>query len=329
MQAKQYQQACSLYMEAYDQMVKNYQKINSEDVEDLRKEYSIDELELQNNIQENRILNFVWSASIIMIAIFAGLIFYLRYQNKRISFSKAKLEKAKRLAEESIRNKSLMLSNMSHEIRTPLNALSGFSEILSMEDIDEETRQQCNEIIQQNSELLLKLINDIINISCLDILSDMTFNIQRYETVSVCQSVVTTLSAIKRTQAEIVLDTEFSELYIDTDSSRLQQLLINLIVNAAKFTKEGSISLGIKKISEKAVQFSVTDTGCGIPLEKQAQLFKRFAKLNDNVQGTGLGLSICQEIIERLGGKIWIDPKYTAGCRFIFTHPIKQKEEKS
>jgi hypothetical protein len=111
---------------------------------------------------------------------------------------------------------------------------------------------------------------------------------------------------------------------IETDDSRLQQVLINLLINATKFTPQGSIILEVKKGSKEELLFSVTDTGCGIPKEKQATIFQRFEKLNENAQGSGLGLSICQLIIEHIGGKIWIDPNYTNGSRFCFTHPIRQ-----
>ena len=109
---------------------------------------------------------------------------------------------------------------------------------------------------------------------------------------------------------------------------RLQQLLINLLINATKFTTEGSITLLLEKESEEMTVFSVTDTGCGIAPEKQGQIFNRFEKLNENAQGSGLGLSICQLIVERFGGRIWIDPEYKDGSRFLFTHPIHSTNRK-
>lgn len=113
---------------------------------------------------------------------------------------------------------------------------------------------------------------------------------------------------------------------IETDDSHLQQILINLLINATKFTPQGSITLELKKQSEQELLFSVTDTGCGIPKDKQAAIFQRFEKLNENAQGSGLGLSICQLIIEHIGGRIWIDPDYTGGSRFFFTHPLQQPQ---
>ena len=324
LQAGHYEKACSLYMDVNSHIIATYQDINSRKVEDLRNKYSIDEVQLQRNLQQSRLLRLMWIAGIILIAGFIGCVFYIRKQNRLLSRSREELNRAKTLAEESIRNKSLFLSNMSHEIKTPLNALSGFAEVLTMPGIDEGTREQCNDIIQLNSELLLKLINDVIDISCLDV-ANMKFNIKHCDAVSLCRNVVKTLSAIKQTDAEMMFETELTSLELQTDAERLQQLLINLLVNATKFTKEGSITLKLEQTDDNKAQFSVTDTGCGIPLEKQSRIFGRFEKLNEKAQGTGLGLSICQLIIKRLNGDIWIDSSYTGGSRFVFMHPIVQE----
>ena len=212
---------------------------------------------------------------------------------------------------------------MSHEIRTPLNALSGFSALLTEEGLDDATRLQCTEIIQQNSELLLKLINDVIDLSSLEF-GKMQFSIGEHDAVATCRNVTDTVGKVKQTQAELLFITSLEELKIETDDSRLQQVLINLLINATKFTAEGTITLKLEKESDETALFSVTDTGCGIPKEKQPHIFQRFEKLDENAQGSGLGLSICQLIIEHIGGRIWIDPDYDEGSRFLFTHPIRQ-----
>lgn len=324
MESENYQKACSLYMDLDKRMDATYTEINSKKVEDLRRTYSIDEVQLQSNIVQNKILLLAAGTGIIIIILFIGYFVYIKKQNKSLIHSQEKLSLAKKLAEESIKNKSLFLSNMSHEIKTPLNALSGFSEVLTMPGIDESTREQCNDIIQLNSELLLKLLNDVIDISCLDV-SNMKFQIQSCEVVALCQNVIKTVNTIKQTNAEITFKTDYTSLELETDVDRLQQLLINLLVNATKFTKEGSIVLSLEKADNDKAQFSVTDTGCGIPFEKQQHIFERFEKLSEKAQGTGLGLSICLLIIKRLGGNIWIDSQYTDGARFVFVHPLKQE----
>ena len=215
---------------------------------------------------------------------------------------------------------------MRHEIRTPLNALSGFSSILTEESIDNETRKQCSDIIQQNSELLLKLINDVIDLSSLEV-GKMKFKYERCDAVAICRNVIDMVEKIKQTNANVRFSTSLHSLELTTDNARLQQLLINLLINATKFTPQGSITMELEKQTEDIALFSVTDTGCGISPENQNKIFNRFEKLNENAQGTGLGLSICQLIIEQLGGKIWIDSNYEEGARFLFTHPIYHEQQ--
>ncbi|WP_455590510.1 tetratricopeptide repeat-containing sensor histidine kinase [Bacteroides sp.] len=299
-------------------------------INELHATYQIDQMDIQNQKQRNEVILWIIIATA-LVALFAGLLIWrFKKENKRLRQSQKRQEAARKTAENSIHTKSLFLSNMSHEIRTPLNALSGFSSILTDPSIDKETRRQCNDIIQQNSELLLKLINDVIDLSSLEV-GKLTLHIKEYDAVSICRNVVDTVEKIKQTQASIFFKTSLESLTLETDASRLQQVLINLLINATKFTTQGSITLELEKDSEDVILFSVTDTGCGIQLEKQDQIFNRFEKLNEQAQGTGLGLSICQLIIHQIGGKIWIDPAYSGGARFCFTHPLhpaNRKEEK-
>ena len=281
----------------------------------LRTIYQVDRLEMDNQNERNRLLFYSIMGCILILSISIASVLYIRKINKRLIASRLKLEKARQIAENSIRTKSIFLSNMSHEIRTPLNALSGFSTILTDANIDISTRQQCNEIIQQNSDLLLKLIDDVVDLSSLEI-GKMQFLFANNNAVAICRNVVDTVEKIKQTSASVLFQTSLENLEIYTDEARLQQLLINLLINATKFTTEGSITL------------AVSDTGCGIAPEKQGAIFNRFEKLNENAQGSGLGLSICQLIVERFGGKIWIDPEYKNGSRFLFTHPIVSTSRK-
>lgn len=324
MEEEEYKDAARIYSEMIvlgDYLFRVY---TGERVEDMRKDYTIDELELQNSAQQKRLLQLSFIIILSLAVFLLGGFFYLKKVGKRLLHSKNELQKAKSMAEESIRNKSLFLSNMSHEIKTPLNALAGFSEVLTTPGIDEATRVQCNDVIQLNSELLLKLINDVVDISCLDV-ANMKFSITTHEVVALCRNVVKMLDNIKQTSADIRFETELTSLEIETDQGRLQQMLVNLLVNATKFTKEGSITLALRLDEQGFAEFSVADTGCGIPLERQSTIFGRFEKLNEGVQGAGLGLSICKLIIKRLGGEIWVDSGYTAGARFVFIHPLKQE----
>ena len=295
-------------------------------INNLRASYEENRMKVENKAEFNRIFLGGIVIGIIVLGVMIYLVIHIVKQNKKIAESKIRMEQSRLNAENAMQSKSLFLSNMSHEIRTPLSALSGFSSLLTEQALDEETRRQCGDIIQQNSDLLLKLINDVIDLSNLEI-GNMKFNFNYCDAIAICNNVIDTVNKVKQTQAELRFNTSLPSLKLYTDDSRLQQLLINLLINATKVTPQGNITLEVQQESKDFALFSVTDTGCGIPLEKQSSIFNRFEKLNEGAQGTGLGLSICQLIIERIGGKIWIDPNYTTGCRFYFTHPINPTKQ--
>lgn len=317
--------ACLLYQELYSTVDTLTAEGYVRQINILRAKYQIDQMEIASREEHNKFITGILTGSILLVFIFIIITIMLRKQRQEIALSTQKLEHLRTNAENATSAKSIFLSNMSHEIRTPLNALSGFSSLLTEENLDNETRRQCNEVILQNSELLLKLINDVIDLSSLEF-GKIQFCINKYNVVNICRNVIDTVSKIKQTQAAICFITELESMDIETDDARLQQVLINLLINATKFTSQGSIILELRKQSEQELLFSVTDTGYGIPKEKQAAIFRRFEKLNENAQGSGLGLSICQLIIEHIGGKIWIDSDYTGGSRFFFTHPIRQSQ---
>lgn len=317
--------ACLLYQELYSTVDTLTAEGYVRQINILRAKYQIDQMEIASREEHNKFITGILTGSILLVFIFIIIAIMLRKQRQEIALSTQKLEHLRTNAENATSAKSIFLSNMSHEIRTPLNALSGFSSLLTEENLDNETRRQCNEVILQNSELLLKLINDVIDLSSLEF-GKIQFCINKHNVINICQNVIDTVSKIKQTQAAICFITKLKGMDIETDDVRLQQVLINLLINATKFTPQGSIILELRKQSEQELLFSVTDTGCGIPKEKQAAIFRRFEKLNENAQGSGLGLSICQLIIEHIGGKIWIDPDYTGGSRFFFTHPIRQSQ---
>jgi signal transduction histidine kinase len=242
-----------------------------------------------------------------------------------------KSEHALRIArdesEEANRMKSTFVSNMSHEIRTPLNAIIGFSSILIEEARDREDLKEYVKIIHQNSDILLKLVNDILDISRLEA-NKQDFQFEAYDIIPYCTSVVSTMQNNALEGVEVRMNYDGQELVIVTDIVRLQQILINLMGNAVKFTTQGSIELTLlPDYDTQVLTMWVTDTGCGIPLEQQQHVFERFKKLDSNVQGTGLGLTICQMTVMRLGGEIHIDSSYTGGTRFVFTIPMNHKVE--
>ncbi len=299
---------------------KNYPK----EIDQLTTHFQADQLTYQN--EQDRLFSYRFYLGGIIICTLALFLFlYFSWEKIfRLKESKRSQECMIQKAERAIKKKNMFLSNMSHEVRTPLNAIVGFSAVLSSDDdsFDEDSRKEFCEIIKVNSFQLLKLINDILDFS--DFENDnITFNIRPYDAVKLCKEVVETASASRKLEVELRFDTELSDLVMDTDDARLRQVLINLLVNATKFTKEGSIVLKLEMSDRNTAFFSVTDTGCGIPLEKQDLIFERFEKLNDFAQGSGLGLSICKLIVTYMKGRLWVDSNYTQGARFCFTHPLK------
>ena len=219
--------------------------------------------------------------------------------------------------------KSAFLANMSHEIRTPLNAIVGFSHLIA-ESENKEERKTFYEIVEANNERLLQLINEILDLSKIES-GIIEFTSAPVNIHSLCKEVHD--AHVFRTPQGVQLIYEPSEngLVIETDKNRVFQVFSNLIGNAFKFTKAGSISYGYKLVGNQIV-FHVTDTGTGIEPEKIGRVFERFAKLNNYAQGTGLGLSICKTIVERLGGEISVSSVVGQGTTFTFTLPYESEQ---
>lgn len=285
---------------------------------------------LQEELRKYKQYITIFIVAFIGLALLFLIIYYMYYRNKKLQAVLIKREGeliiAKEKAEESDRLKSAFLANMSHEIRTPLNAIIGFSSLLGSAELPQDERAQYSEVISKNSDLLLTLINDILDISRLET-DKVNFTYTNEDVCGICQQVMATITSHnKKKDVEYIFKSSQPSYIMATDAKRLSQVLINLLTNANKFTERGSIILEADiREDDKLVRFSVSDTGCGIPTELQAKIFNRFEKLNEFKQGTGLGLSICQHIAVKFGGKIWVDPGYTGGARFIFEIPIVDK----
>jgi signal transduction histidine kinase/CheY-like chemotaxis protein len=243
-----------------------------------------------------------------------------------------KLKEAKEKAEEADKLKSAFLANMSHEIRTPMNAIIGFSDLLNQPYITDEDRSEFVKLINEHSNLLLELIEDIIDISQIESekvdLRESECNLhQLFEDSKKIIERKLIVSEKENIKVKINTPIKKKDLKIKTDCGRLEQILNKLFSNAIKFTHEGSIEIGYELISEKTLQFYVKDTGIGMEKQHLEVVFERFRQVEithaRDYGGAGIGLTIARHITEMLGGKIWAESKPGEGSTFYFTLPFK------
>ncbi|WP_294553836.1 HAMP domain-containing sensor histidine kinase [uncultured Bacteroides sp.] len=259
----------------------------------------------------------------------AALTYYVYLRRKSVRQLQEKNEEltiARDHAEQADKMKTYFIQNMSHEIRTPLNAIVGFSQILSDPDmpLDNEEKKEFSFLVQHNSELLTTLVNDILDLSALES-GKYTMNMASHRCNEMCEMILSTVTHRKPEVVKLYYTSDIpDDFQIITDQQRLQQVLINFLTNAEKYTEEGEIRLHCS-ITENPgkITFSVTDTGSGIPADKMDSIFERFKKLDEFKQGSGLGLNICRIIAERLHGEVKVDKSYTGGARFLFILPLQ------
>lgn len=245
----------------------------------------------------------------------------IREKNSLVE-SERQLRQAKEEAEHANQMKSTFIANISHEIRTPLNAIVGFSSLMTEDTFNTKEKEAFSRLIGNNSELLLNLINDVLDLSRIEA-GNMKFNPAPTDLSLCCRNALDSIRHRVQERVKLTYTPSDDPYELLTDPLRLQQLLVNLLTNAAKFTEEGEINLAYAVDEEKKqVCITVTDTGRGVPPDKQETIFERFEKVNEYSQGTGLGLPICRLIATHLGGRIALDPTYTRGARFVFLHPL-------
>lgn len=326
----------------YRQLLELEQQTNTtayvRQVDQLRSLHNLNEQEKEAKIlmtqqaklknRQSQLVNLI-GFSVILLVIFIFLIYYLnrskKLSNKLIKEKHSlneindKLWKSKEKAEKADKMKSNFIANISHEIYAPLNAIAGFVGLLK--DAKRKDKSKYTEMINHNSNLLLNLVNDVLDLSRMET-DDFKLNFELVNIQECCQHAPNTVSHRIAQNVKLKFIHPDSAFTTMTDPLHLEQLLVNLLINSAKFTDEGEISLDYKVNADaKKIIFTVTDTGCGVPLDKQNIIFNRFEKLNESKQGTGLGLSICMDIAERFNGSLSLDPTYNKGARFIFVLP--------
>ena len=341
----------------YNTLLEEYNQTKSaEKYRELQILYDVNELKTQNaqlelekresEIESGRAIIRITFIAITILTLLLIVVCWLYYRTKRLAGSlqrsKQKLQEeqenllktqkeltiARDQAEGANRMKTLFIQNMSHEIRTPLNAIVGFSQLMAenAKDSEKEDMGLYAQMINGNSDLLLTLVGDVLDIAKMES-GEIKINLQPCSLQAICNLAVSNVKhkvkpGVKmHFQADAMIS---GDVCLMTDATRLEQVLINFLTNATKFTNQGEIVLSYSVDADnRQVIFAVTDTGIGIPKDKAEIIFERFEKLDSFAQGTGLGLHICRLIANMLKGKVMVDTSYTGGARFLFIHPMR------
>lgn len=317
-----YKQAVQVYQE-YAVLNDSLSKVRYyKELAEMKTQHEVDKLELQNKqmdleVTEAHSQMLKMGGGLGFLFLLCCLLGYISYSRHRYGLQ---LKLAKEKAEEADHLKSAFLANMNHEIRTPLNAIVGFSQILIDEE-DVETRQEYANIIQNNNELLQRLITDVLDLSKIES-NTMTLHYAEYELSVLMKEIYNVILMRMPEGVELQLNNCPRQLFY-TDRNRLTQILTNLLTNAIKHTEKGFIRLGYE-VTATDVVFSVEDSGEGIPEDKLEKIFSRFVQLNDWSKGVGLGLAICKGLISQMGGTISVSSQFGIGSTFIVTLPLKK-----
>jgi len=278
-------------------------------------------------------------ALVISVLISTGIILIepvfksIKHNEDELQRKNKELEQSKKKAEEGDRLKSSFLANMSHEIRSPINGIMGFSQMLQRKEYTPGKRRKFYHIIQSNTQHLLNIINDLLDVSKIDA-NQLTLNYQNFDLNKILQELYRgyEYELKEKGKEHIKLEVNFTlddrSRYIHCDPNRFRQIMENLLSNAVKFTDEGIIEFGYELQSSNRLLFYVKDTGIGLSPDEQQYIFDRFRQVEDSThrmsEGTGLGLSISKNLVELLGGKMWTESKKGEGSTFYFTLPYER-----
>ena len=281
---------------------------------------------LDQTVRSHGLMRGLLAVSIMLAVVLASFLIYMVIHSRKDIKRQRKMIETLQGANERVvkadRAKTAFVQNVSHEIRTPLNAIVGFSQLLGMPEgmVDDNERKEYAKYVLDNSSMLTMLVDDILNASDIEN-GNYNIVIEKASCNEICRSAMKTVEYRIPQGVGFRLESALDDDYcIKTDPRRVQQILINLLANATKNTVEGEIVLGVSR-NAGAVEFSVTDTGVGVPPEKAQDIFERFVKLDSFKQGTGLGLNICKSLGDKLGGRICLDTTYTSGARFVLSLP--------
>lgn len=328
---KDYKNAYLTLKEGNRLQTKNKSTKREQQMAEMQTRFDVSKLELEKMSLAYKNKQIALIASCILLIGLIAWSIYQRYMVKRLKKMHRKLmvanEEVKRQSEkatESEKMKTAFLNSICHEIRTPLNSIAGFSELITDDSLDTATRVEFKELILNNSTALLSMVNNILELSEL-VSSYEPLPVEPTDVYGLCVEEMEILKdRILNPDILCITEADKKEIIIPTNAFYLSRVIGNLLGNAAKFTEKGTITLTCRIDEEQGVLIiSITDTGIGIPTDKQEWVFERFTKVDDFKPGTGLGLYICRIIIQRLSGSISIDSCYTKGCKVLVCLPIK------
>lgn len=328
-----------MYEEAY-RTYKKY-KLLSDSIQSLKLKQHLNDLEIQQNVnqlvveknmlllelEKNKIGTYFFLAMFLLALCVVFYIFFRLWRMKslygKLQYSNKQVIIASEKAKESERLKDVFIQNMCHEVRTPLNAINGFAELIAGDDVTPEEKKEFSRIIYENCNHLTLMMNNILEIAKLDSSSE-AFPLFRENVYDLLSHEVEKLRKFQsKSGIEYTLTGDREKARLDTNPPYFSLIISHLLNNANKFTEKGSISVSFRADEGKSkAVITITDTGCGIPKDKQEWIFERFTKANDFVPGSGLGLYLCRMVTERLNGTIQVDSEYTAGARFVLEFPL-------
>ena len=316
-----YEEAAEMYNKAYQLSDSIYKKDARTQINELHTLFHVNELDMERRLQQGRNISILIAIIAVTLAILLGFGYWM---NRRLKRKNEELAEARDQAQESLRMKSDFIKNISHEIRTPLNILSGFSQIMSEQGnrLPEKDRQELSNNIQENTNRITQLINQLLELSD----TQSRSHIERTDSISanlMCQTAIVSSGVADNGRHQFHFDTTLADDFTITTSEHYAiQAIDHLLDNAMKFTpKGGSITMRCSR-QGSMLEISIEDTGCGIPPEKADTIFEEFVQLDEFQDGVGIGLALSRSIVRRLGGDIILDTNYQNGARFVLTLPL-------
>ena len=293
---------------------------NTSRIQNLRVDYERQSKQNEINILENELTRqkleqtrILIAATFVVMVLLVIWIITLMRGRRQLKKANDDIAEAYQQTKKALEVKTAFMKSMKHEIRTPLNGIMGFSQLLSSMYTADEQARQMTDVIEKQSMLLAKIIDDILEIADADTVKPKIENCAIDEIV---ESAMATTRQVANASVSFDYKPFSKDVVVPTDSHILQKILEKILDNAAKFTKQGSITILTHKI-EHGISIIVEDTGPGIPADKAETVFEQFTKLDEFSQGTGMGLTLCRTIIQKLNGRIYVDTSYSGGCRMV------------